>query len=480
MRKDSNLNLNLNSKSIEETSLIPSEINEATLGIPNCFKNMLLRLRNQDNGLAIARFILAAKNEINLSDSYRKSLISNLSILSKFYDNKPFSEMTREDVQDYLNSLRKTEEKDPLHKWIGTYNHYLVVISKFFKWLYHPDLSSSEREKLKPSVIDNLTQLKRKEISIYKPTDLWTQDDDRLFLKYCPSARERCYHTIARDMGCRPSEILRLRIKDVVFKMGERQYAEVLANGKTGSRPVPLINSIPYYKDWIDVHPQRTNPNAYLIFGNRRSYARKLTSDAMYSIYADYKKKFFPKLLLDPSVSPEDKVKIKELLKKPWNPYIRRHTALTEKSQILKENVLRQYAGWSINSNMHQKYIHYFGNESNESILEAYGLKPKAEQIDKMKPRQCPNCSELNKIDSKFCIKCRMILSYDAYTETIQDNNKFKDQISELKYEHAIEMKQIRDQIELESQTTTNKLTQINSLLHRLESYDKGIKQKGD
>ena len=122
---------------------------------------------------------------------------------------------------------------------------------------------------------------------------------------------------------------------------------------------------------------------------------------------------------------------------------------------------------------MHQEYLHYLGNESNESILEAYGLKAKSEEtMDKMKPRQCPNCSELNKIDSKFCVKCRMVLSYDAYTETIQDNSKFKDEISQLRYEHAIQMKQVRDQIELENQTTSNKLTQINSLLHRLESYD--------
>ena len=124
---------------------------------------MILRLRNQDNALIIARFILATKNEINLSDSYRKSLISNLSNLSKFYDNKPFSEMTHDDLQAFLNSFRKPEPMDPLHKWIGTYNHFIVVISKFFKWLYYPDLPSSERQKQKPSVIDNLTQLKRKE-----------------------------------------------------------------------------------------------------------------------------------------------------------------------------------------------------------------------------------------------------------------------------------------------------------------------------
>ena len=149
------------------TNLIPWEINEATEGIQKCFKNMILRLRNQDNALIIARFILSAKNEINLSDNYRRDLINNLTSLSKFYDNKPFSEMTREDIQGFLNRFRMPEEKDPLHKWIGTYNHYLVVISKFFKWLYCPDLPSSEREKQtkKPSVIDNLTQLKRKEKS---------------------------------------------------------------------------------------------------------------------------------------------------------------------------------------------------------------------------------------------------------------------------------------------------------------------------
>ena len=64
---------------------------------------------------------------------------------------------------------------------------------------------------------------------------------------------------------------------------------------------------------------------------------------------------------------------------------------------------------------MHLKYLHYFGNESSESLLEAYGLVPTGQQIDQLKPKQCPNCSEPNKPDSKFCAKCRMVLTYDAY-----------------------------------------------------------------
>ena len=46
--------------------------------------------------------------------------------------------------------------------------------------------------------------LKRKEQSIYKPDDLWTPEDDQIFLKYCPDKRIQCYHAISRDTSARP------------------------------------------------------------------------------------------------------------------------------------------------------------------------------------------------------------------------------------------------------------------------------------
>ena len=154
---------------------------------------------------------------------------------------------------------------------------------------------------------------------------------------------------------------------------------------------------------------------------------------SLHRVYQDYKNKFFPKLLDDPNVLPEDKQKIRELLKKPWNPYIRRHSALTEKSGILKEHHLRQYAGWSPGSNMHLKYLHYFGNESSESLLEAYGIEAKSKQLcDTLRPKQCPNCNEPNKPDSKFCAKCRMVLTYDAYSETLESEKQKEDRVSAL------------------------------------------------
>ena len=101
----------------------------------------------------------------------------------------------------------------------------------------------------------------------------------------------KCYHAISRDTSCRPDEILKLRIKEIVFKnAGNHQYAEVLVNGKTGSRPIPLINSILYLKDYLDHEiPQDGNPNSILICGNGRSLGRIIGVGTIYQVYNKYK-----------------------------------------------------------------------------------------------------------------------------------------------------------------------------------------------
>ena len=375
------------------------------------------------------------KSEVNLSDHYRKDLIEVLCRFIKYSNNNngSFKDLTRTNILVFLDSFRKTEAHDPLHKWIGTYNIYRMHLLRFFKWLYYPDIEPDKRPK--PSVIENIPQLRRKETSIYKPSDLWTQQDDLLFLKYCPSMRDRCYHAISRDLSCRPHEILKLKIRDLSFKsVGTSQYVEVVVNGKTGTRSIPLINSIPYLKDYLDHgHPQPRNPNAPLICGLGKSLGRHLKAFSIYLIYDEYKKHVFPKLLESPDVLLEDKQKIMELLKKPWNPYIRRHSALTEKARILKDPILKMHGGWSPKSQMHLKYEHWFGNESSESLLEVYGIVASGEQIDQLRPKHCPNCSEPNKVDSKFCSKCRMVLSYDAYSETLEQRKEEKTQWEDLR-----------------------------------------------
>ena len=143
--------------------------------------------------------------------------------------------------------------------------------------------------------MDNIPKLKRKEKSIYKPSDLWTPEDDLLFLKYCPSKRDTLLSLhISRDLSVRPHEITKLKIRDVVFKrIGNLSIRRSqLLTAKQVDRPIPLINSIPYLKDYLDhEHPQPGNPNAPLISGTGKRLGRHIGARRINHIYNEYKEK---------------------------------------------------------------------------------------------------------------------------------------------------------------------------------------------
>jgi integrase/recombinase XerD len=173
--------------------------------------------------------------------------------------------------------------------------------------------------------------------------------------------------------------------------------------------------------------------------GNKNR-GRRLSPRTVNAMYENYKSVYFPKLLDDALIPEEDKRKIRDLLKKRWNPYVRRHTAATELSKTLKDPVLiDKYLGWSHQGNTRQKYQHYYADDAFDAILQADGLilmgTTKKKKKDLLKPKQCPNCDETNIPDTKFCIKCRYVLSYDAYNETIEEKERTAREAEENKKE---------------------------------------------
>jgi integrase len=364
------------------------------------FKNSLLNLlkRNIQNTRIICNYIIAEQTEINIKDSTKEGKIKILVWLSNhFQDQKSFKDMTKEDILEYLNNRRKSVSEDPSQRWIGSYNGRQIVLNKFFRWLYNSD-ESDPRKRETPACMNGIRKLPKKELTPYKPSDLWEPREHAIFLKYCPSIRDRCYHALAIDMSARPHEILNLKIKDIVFKVTDegKQYAEVvIKGGKTKARTIPLIDSIPYVKDLINNHFIHGNTDSWLFVSNSNTtFGSKLTYDGLtYQYKYFYKKKYFPNLLEDETVPEPDKSLIRNMLLKPWNLYVYRHSALTEKSKILKEHVLRAHAGWTMSSKMPQIYIHYFGNESSKSLLEIKGIikKDNTEKTNILKPKSCPH-----------------------------------------------------------------------------------------
>ena len=233
------------------------KIGSITQSLSKPYFNRILKAlatRNFDNARTICSYILAEQTEINIKDSTKEGKIKIIVWLSNhFGDEKFFREIKKEDVLDFLNKLRRPPTEDPTHKWIGSYNGRQMILNKFFRWLYNPDEPDPRRRET-PECMKGVRKLPRKEKTAYNSEDIWDQQEHAIFLKYCPSNRDRCYHAISVYTTCRPHELLSLKIKDIKFHVTEegKQYAEVrIVEGKTGTRKLPLIDSIPFLRVFI-------------------------------------------------------------------------------------------------------------------------------------------------------------------------------------------------------------------------------------
>ena len=151
---------------VEEDPNFERRLDEVTAGLKSYIKTHLLERISRENAVTIVNYIQAFKAETNLADNYRESTIVTLKLLSEFpnrpvNEQKPFKAMTRDDILAFLNRLRKSNDVDPLHHWIGTYGNNVITINRFFKWLFYPLLKPSDRPR--PEAIINVDKLDRKE-----------------------------------------------------------------------------------------------------------------------------------------------------------------------------------------------------------------------------------------------------------------------------------------------------------------------------
>jgi hypothetical protein len=126
---------------------------------------------NPSNAQTLSRYIRACIEQ-NLAQASILSYIQILYFLADRWGIKSFEKVSKEDMLNYLLSLKKSETDDPTHKWIGTYNFRLMILYKFFRWLYNQN--EPERKKwISPPCVQGIRALRKKEKSPYKPSDIW-------------------------------------------------------------------------------------------------------------------------------------------------------------------------------------------------------------------------------------------------------------------------------------------------------------------
>ena len=162
--------------------------------------------------------------------------------------------------------------------------------------------------------------------------------------------RTRAFIPVAYEMGCRKGELLGARIRDVTIGRG---YSTIRVWGKTGQRTLPLVRSVPALEAWLDVHPD-PRASAPIFATAKKGQVSRL-----------HKKT--PNRLLK-------RVSRRAGLRHLY-PNQLRHTRLTELAAAgVGEYVLKSFAGWTPDSKMAARYIHFSGRTHIPAILRLEGV----------------------------------------------------------------------------------------------------------
>jgi len=161
--------------------------------------------------------------------------------------NKNFEEANKEDI---LVLAGKLERSDRFSK--STVRDLKLTLRKFYKWLRNTDEFPDEVKWLK-------THLKYD--SIKNPEDMLTEEEVRNMINVCVNPRDRAFVSMLYESGCRIGEILLIKINHVKF---DKYGALLFVTGKTGFRRARVVACVPYLVEWINRHPYKDDPKAFL------------------------------------------------------------------------------------------------------------------------------------------------------------------------------------------------------------------------
>jgi integrase len=321
-------------------------------------------------------------------------------------------------TNDIKNIVHEVEQLD-----LAQASKYEVkkTLKKFYKWL-----NGGESY---PECVQWL-KIGEKRCNNKLPEDLLNEDEVKSLINAARSPRDRALIMILWESGCRAGEILTLQVKHVSF---EEHLTRITVNGKTGARRVPLVDSTPYLAEWLENHPLKDDPEAYLWVG-----IGAVGRNQMLNYPA------FRKMLAD--------IAKRAKIKKRVNPHNFRHSRSTFLAKHFTESQMTQYLGWTTGSEMPATYVHLSGRDMDDAILKLNGKKPKDEHYESnFAPKKCPRCTYANKATGRFCIRCGAVLDIDTAIQMQDEIKKIDDKFSKLLEDEEVKELLMKKIIEMES-----------------------------
>ena len=299
---------------------------------------------------------------------------------------------------DAKNASR-TEIEKAMAK-IETYNlshetkrNIKVVVKSFYKHTVGEDLYYPKQVAWIKTTIN-----KNKKIL---PEDILSEEEIMKLLDAATNARDRAMIALLFDTGIRAGELLALRKKDLDMTGNP---AHITVTGKTGSRRIPIMFSVPFLGNWIDMRKDMKQDDwLWISVGSWFNYNRQMDYSGL-------------RIMLK-------KVAKRAGLDKRVYPHLFRHSRASNYANKLTEQQLKMFFGWTGDSKMAATYVHLSGRDIDNAILQANGKKPKdVSEEPKLTVRICPRCKFDNSLSSTFCNRCGSAL--DIRTAMHQANEK--------------------------------------------------------
>jgi integrase len=345
-----------------------------------------------------------------LSDTRVLFYVSRLWVILSRWTEMNLDELNKEDIK----SLVRRIETSDYTEW--TKQNYKVTIKKVIQLLGGYEWDSKEYPEsvkwIKLSIKNNRKRL---------PEEILTEEEIKKMIKIASNIRDKALVAVLYESGCRIGELLGTRLKNVQF---DEFGAVLFVYGKTGSRRVRLIFSVPHLLNWVNNHPFKDNHESFLwttIIA--RSDGRMLSYAKVRLTLRDLAKK--------------------SGISKLVNPHSFRHARATHLAMILSEAQMKEFFGWTQSSEMASIYVHLSGRDVDNAILKAYGKLPKeeAEKEKEMKLKQCPRCSFENSPELDFCGRCGLPLDLKTALESKEKEKEFMKLVTPDIIEQLIEKK---------------------------------------
>jgi integrase/recombinase XerD len=356
-------------------------------------------------------------NQINdLSISTRALYLVLLKHLLVFSEDRKisFNDITGEDLREFVGMIRdkkiktqhnmgfdSTPKSDKLSQ--GSINTYIQLLKRFFKYLHNTGKDS-------PEVLRKAGLRSRHEEFKLTSADLPTEEEIQAMIDATPNPLYKAIIAVAYDSGMRISDILDIKIRDLIIT-----YNEVRIRFYIRKLKKPLLygmgSSVGYLMNWYNCHPTKEPNDPLFCTTATNCRGKRMGYNNIYGVIKKLSKKAG--------------------ITKKVSCHTFRHCATARDKPNFSDEELRVLRGWSRTSIMPLRYAPISNDEvfRKKQILEGkINPEPKKKVID---ARNCPRCKNTVTQNAKYCGICGQLLGNKpgALNEILNSNPAIMQQI---------------------------------------------------